>query len=629
MKKNLLCSIALTITISMNAQENLFEGLGYLPSTANFYSIAEGVSEDGSIIIGTSSVGEGSREAFRWENGEMHGIGVLDPENFYSRAYAVSGNGNVIVGHSKSESSFSQGYEAMKWTEEEGMQGLGDFAPPFFNEATDVSADGNIIVGRSFFTGQGFRWENGVMESMYDGENFLGWSMGVSADGSVVVGTGVVDDLVQACLWREGEGIIGLGGADNSTTSTAYKVSADGSIVVGVKAMDGDSLEAEAFLWTQEDGMTGLGFLSSNHLTSQALDLSDDGTTVVGYSHNDEGGDEAFIWTEENGMRNLKEVLENDYGLDLTGWTLRKANAITGNGNTIVGFGINPDGNAEAWRAVISANIEPMCEQPTDIIVNNITTTTAGVIWVENGEATQWEIEYGETGFTQGEGIIIEDNDGEIGETIDGLEPATQYDAYVRAICNNGESDWAGPVSFTTEIPPCPQPSDIIVDTITPNMVYVSWTENGDATQWEIEYGETGFIQGEGTTILDNDGMPGEAISGLEEGIDYDVYVRAICEFSESEWIGPVTFNTDEMGINELGNQMVLYPNPTSGIINIQAKEKINSVSVYNSVGQKVPFNSLNKENTSIDISNLSSGIYFLEIYLNNKTIKKYKVIKK
>ncbi len=33
-------------------------------------------------------------------------------------------------------------------------------------------------------------------------------------------------------------------------------------------------------------------------------------------------GDEAFIWNSSQGMRSLKQVLTNDYGLNLTGWTL-------------------------------------------------------------------------------------------------------------------------------------------------------------------------------------------------------------------------------------------------------------------------------------------------------------------
>jgi hypothetical protein len=50
-------------------------------------------------------------------------------------------------------------------------------------------------------------------------------------------------------------------------------------------------------------------------------------------------------------MRSLKGILTNIYGLDLTGWTLTGASGISDDGKTIVGRGINPDGNEEAWIA--------------------------------------------------------------------------------------------------------------------------------------------------------------------------------------------------------------------------------------------------------------------------------------
>ena len=52
----------------------------------------------------------------------------------------------------------------------------------------------------------------------------------------------------------------------------------------------------------------------------------------------------AFIWDTLNGMRNLKYLFENEYGLDLTDWHLRSASAISADGLTIAGTGINPDG---------------------------------------------------------------------------------------------------------------------------------------------------------------------------------------------------------------------------------------------------------------------------------------------
>src|SRR5690606_41556208 len=79
--------------------------------------------------------------------------------------------------------------------------------------------------------------------------------------------------------------------------------------------------------WTGETGMEGLCFLSGGNY-SNAKDVSDDGKTVVGVGNS---ADEyiAFIWREETGMQNLKEFLETEYGLDLTGWMLGEATAIS------------------------------------------------------------------------------------------------------------------------------------------------------------------------------------------------------------------------------------------------------------------------------------------------------------
>jgi len=48
----------------------------------------------------------------------------------------------------------------------------------------------------------------------------------------------------------------------------------------------------------------------------------------------------------------LQQYLEQ-LGLDLTGWTLEEATAISDDGRAIVGYGTNPDGFTEGWYAVI------------------------------------------------------------------------------------------------------------------------------------------------------------------------------------------------------------------------------------------------------------------------------------
>jgi hypothetical protein len=52
-------------------------------------------------------------------------------------------------------------------------------------------------------------------------------------------------------------------------------------------------------------------------------------------------------------MRDLKDVLEKDFNLSLTGWKLINATSISDDGSVICGNGINPQGLTEAWVATI------------------------------------------------------------------------------------------------------------------------------------------------------------------------------------------------------------------------------------------------------------------------------------
>jgi probable HAF family extracellular repeat protein len=97
--------------------------------------------------------------------------------------------------------------------------------------------------------------------------------------------------------------------------------------------------------------MVGLGDLAGGLFGSGVTDVSADGSVLVGHAQT-ASGTEAFIWDAANGMRNLKDVLvAAGLGADLTGWTLNYALGVSGDGLTIVGWGINPSGNDEAWMA--------------------------------------------------------------------------------------------------------------------------------------------------------------------------------------------------------------------------------------------------------------------------------------
>jgi uncharacterized membrane protein len=106
--------------------------------------------------------------------------------------------------------------------------------------------------------------------------------------------------------------------------------------------------------------MVGLGYLPGGDWSS-ASGVSADGSVVVGSSRWRSAGligTEAFIWDPTHCMRSVREVL-TDSGVDLTGWILWDATAISADGTTIVGNGTNLFGHNMAWLANINAVPEP------------------------------------------------------------------------------------------------------------------------------------------------------------------------------------------------------------------------------------------------------------------------------
>lgn len=66
------------------------------------------------------------------------------------------------------------------------------------------------------------------------------------------------------------------------------------------------------------------------------------------------------------------------------------------------------------------------------------------------------------------------------------------------------------------------------------------------------------------------------------------------------------------------------YPNPTSGNLTVQAGKMISQVGVYNMAGQQVMLTRPNDLSTTINMSDLTDGVYFVSVEINNsrKTIK-------
>lgn len=364
LSKVVLAGLAFSLSRPSLARTGVqFIALGDLPGS-NVSSTGYAVANLGVAAAGRSSSvnSGGSSEAFRWtlQTG-MLGLGSLGGAPFQSFANGISADGSVVAGGSISPN----GGEAFRWTAKGGMEALGDLpGGPVDSYGRAISADGSTVVGYSWGASpngtEPFRWtrETGMLALGHLPGGFdSGDATGVSGDGSVVVGSAARFDFAgEAFRWTDETGMVGLGDLPGGGFSSyATGVSADGATVIGHSASANGS---EAFRWTAGGGMVGLGDLPGGRFESDAISASGDGSMIVGKGYVPVPGSPllstpaAFLWTQERGMLNLRDLLINEYGIDLTGWWLFDARGISPDGTAIIGTAINPAGNAEAYMVV-------------------------------------------------------------------------------------------------------------------------------------------------------------------------------------------------------------------------------------------------------------------------------------
>lgn len=108
---------------------------------------------------------------------------------------------------------------------------------------------------------------------------------------------------------------------------------------------------------------------------------------------------------------------------------------------------------------------------------------------------------------------------------------------------NGFEGDLAIDLVEVTSCLSCPQPSNLVASNIMPTSADLSWTENGTATNWEVQYGTAGFVLGTGTSTFATSTTFN--VTGLADNSSFDFYVRAICAPGDTSiWSSVASFAT-------------------------------------------------------------------------------------
>ncbi len=117
-------------------------------------------------------------------------------------------------------------------------------------------------------------------------------------------------------------------------------------------------------------------------------------------------------------------------------------------------------------------------------------------------------------------------------------------------------------------------------------------------------------------------------ITGLTAG---NYYWLRIWEWNNNDY-GSVGICLEEVytsGIEDLEKfGFTYYPNPAKNLITVSAEEKINQIDIYNITGQLILSKTISNTQSTIDISNLRKGTYFIKVQIGtlNGTFKLIKL---
>ena len=185
----------------------------------------------------------------------------------------------------------------------------------------------------------------------------------------------------------------------------------------------------------------------------------------------------------------------------------------------------------------VEVEAEGNCPVPGPLTVSNVTAFTANLSWTGGSAPYNIELKAG-----AGEWTITATNVNATNYSLTNLSENTDYSVRVQSVCSDENSSWRTQ-SFTTPVA-CPLPTNLACTAYTATTAALSWTENGSATEWILQYGtNSSFASGTYTQLTVN-GTPSKTLAGLTAETTYYARVKANCGgiYGQSQWSEVCTF---------------------------------------------------------------------------------------
>jgi uncharacterized membrane protein len=319
-------------------------------SNGCYWSADPRVSADGTTVVGESyNSGTGYSAVpftpFAWTPNGFNAIGPTQRDLWGVRG--IDAAGTVVVGTTWTAS------RANGWRDQRGALGVVGrnavvrAAAPDARRVAGIDSQSNAteVWVWSVRTGA-----VAVMPMPGIGEIGVGPEVALSADGTTVGGQLRLPNFDSTpVVWDRGQVVL-LGDLNLSDPSgSVTDLSDNGGVAVGYSRLTGFGWAG--FRWEAATGLVSLAGTSDQRNFSPARACNADASVIVGQMNVPYDTEpRAWVWTAATGMEDLQErLLAQGLGPALRGWTLIEATDVSADGTVIVGNGLNPDGEEEAW----------------------------------------------------------------------------------------------------------------------------------------------------------------------------------------------------------------------------------------------------------------------------------------
>ena len=277
--------------------------------------------------------------------------------------------------------------------------------------------------------------------------------------------------------------------------------------------------------------------------------------------------------------------------------------------NLDYGYGVCID-NVSIYE---SAGEQPEpCDAPTALIVSNITQTSADFTW--NGTATSYEVRLNENAA---ETVTT------TSKSFTDLTANTTYTAYVRAVCENDNSEWVSTTFTTLEAEPVIVPPTVTTLEAT-EVTHEAATLNGTIAAGSEEISVQGFMYkatsaADWTTIEATGETMTATLTDLSAETEYEY--KAFATTASGTVEGNVVLFTTlaNSGLNLAEGAvatMTVYPNPASerAIVAVSGLENGAKIVVSDMQGRIILSDDMTSETYELSVANMTSGVYYIRV---------------